>query len=191
MRKRMRVSAKGIAELAEHEGIVPGPYLDSVGVWTFGVGHTAEAGRPDPEYMDKGMPRDVDAALRLAFQVFATDLRKFENRVNEAIEVPLEQHEFDALVSFDFNTGGIYRAKLTAAINAGDPDASEHFYGWMRPPEIRTRRKAEKRLFDTGNYDANGDQIAVWGVDDLGNLTAPIMQMDGFKAVKLIQEAQA
>jgi hypothetical protein len=36
----MRVSPQGIAELASHEGIVPYPYLDSVGVWTLGIGHT-------------------------------------------------------------------------------------------------------------------------------------------------------
>lgn len=39
---------------------------------------------------------------------------------NEAVTVRLEQHEFDALVSFDFNTGGIYRANLTKQLNTGN-----------------------------------------------------------------------
>ena len=30
----MKTSDKGIAFLVAHEGVVPGPYLDSVGVWT-------------------------------------------------------------------------------------------------------------------------------------------------------------
>ena len=57
----MKMSDRGRAELAGHEGIVPGPYLDSVGVWTFGVGHTANAGAPDPRAMPRGMPQDIDA----------------------------------------------------------------------------------------------------------------------------------
>ena len=47
----MRLSDKGIVEIAEHEGIVPAPYRDSVGVVTFGVGHTAAAGVLDPAEM--------------------------------------------------------------------------------------------------------------------------------------------
>ena len=34
--------------------------------------------------------------------------------------VPLAPHEFDALVSFHYNTGAIARAALTGAFNAGD-----------------------------------------------------------------------
>lgn len=166
----MQVSDKGILEIAEHEGIVPAPYLDSVGVWTFGVGHTKAAGFPDPERMQRGMPTDIAAAIDYALDVFRGDLEIYAERVNEAIKVPLEQHQFDALVSFDFNTGGIFRAKLTRAINAGDPSASRHFFGWLRPPEIRKRRTAEERLFVTGDYDANGDKITIWNVRKNGRL---------------------
>lgn len=168
----MRVSDKGILEIAEHEGIVPAPYRDSVGVWTFGVGHTAAAGSPEPQEMSGKMPSGdaLDRALDRALEVFRDDLRKYEDRVNDAIRVPLKQHEFDALVSFDFNTGGIYRAKLTKAINAGEANASRHFMGWLKPPEIRKRRTAEKRLFETGDYDANGDEIPVWKTNSRGKL---------------------
>lgn len=37
----MRTSNRGIVALIAHEGIVPGPYRDSKGIWTWGVGHTA------------------------------------------------------------------------------------------------------------------------------------------------------
>ena len=40
----MKTSDAGIFALALHEGIVPGPYRDSVGVWTYGIGHTLGAG---------------------------------------------------------------------------------------------------------------------------------------------------
>ena len=35
---------------------MPGPYLDVKGVWTFGIGHTAAAGAPDPATLPRGMP---------------------------------------------------------------------------------------------------------------------------------------
>lgn len=164
----MKVSPQGVLEIAGHEGIVPAPYLDSVGVWTYGVGHTKAAGAPDPAQMAKGMPADLDAALRQALALFDKDLDRYEARVNKAVTVPLKQHEFDALVSFDFNTGGIHRAKLTAAINRGDPNAYRHFMGWLRPPEIRGRRTAEMNLFRTGIY--SNKPVPVWRVNDAGKL---------------------
>lgn len=185
----MKVSNKGMLEIAEHEGIVPAPYLDSVGVWTFGVGHTAAAGDPDPRDMPRGMPRNLNAAIDEALRVFREDLARYEARVNAAISVPLKQHEFDALVSFDFNTGGIFRAKLTDAINARDPNASRRFFGWMRPPEIRKRRRAEERLFRTGDYDHNGTEIPIWRVDNNGRLRGIHSVMDGAELLRRMGQA--
>lgn len=177
----MRVSDKGLLEIAEHEGIVPAPYRDSVGVYTFGIAHTAAAGGLDPQEMNGAMPTGaaLETAIDRALEVFREDIPKYEARVNKHIKVPLKQHQFDALVSFDFNTGGIHRAKLTKAINARDPNASRHFFGWLKPPEIRKRRTAEKNLFDTGNYDANGDQIPIWKTNGKGRLTGILRTMSG------------
>lgn len=164
----MTVSARGVLEICEHEGIVLGPYKDSVGVWTVYVGHTAAAGGLNPEKMAKEDTRGWDAArvrqeLISALAVFDDDLDKYEARVRGAVNVPIAQHQFDALVSFDFNTGGIYRAKLTEALNRGDMNAAANgFMGWLRPIEIFKRRKAEMNLFRTGNYDANGSSIPVF-----------------------------
>lgn len=167
----MKVSPKGVLEIAEHEGIVLGPYLDSVNVWTDGVGHTAAAGGPDPAKTRRVDTRkwtdaQVRAQMVAALRQFDTDLDSYEARVNRAIKVPLKQHQFDALVSFDFNTGGILRAKLTEAINRGDM-SGDGFMGWTKPKEITKRRRAEQALFRTGKYDANGDMIPVY--DALGD----------------------
>lgn len=167
----MKISPQGVLEIAEHEGIVLGPYLDSVGVWTYGVGHTAAAGAPDPAKMKREDTRawpaaKVEAELVKALRLFDEDLDRYEARVAKAVKVPLKAHEFDALVSFDFNTGGIFKAKLTEAINRGDK-GGDGFMGWVRPKEIIKRRKAEQALFRTGRYDANGDSIPVY--DALGD----------------------
>ena len=185
----MTISAPGLIEIAEHEGIVPAPYLDSAGVWTWGIGHTAAAGGPDPAQMHRAMPQDVDAAVMAAIDQFAIDVKGYVARVNDAIRVALVQHQFDALVSFDFNTGGIHRAKLTAAINAGDPDAARHFMGWLRPPEIRKRRTAEMALFRTGDYAANGDAVPIWRTDGRGRLTGIMRTMSGEELLRRINAA--
>ena len=181
---KMTVSDRGLVELAEHEGIVPAPYYDSVGVLTYGVGHTAAAGAPDPATLPKGMPANMDKAIDEALSVFRKDIKKYEARVNKAIKVPLKQHEFDALVSFDFNTGGIHKSRLTKAINAGDRYANRHFFGWLRPPELRKRRTAEERLFVTGDYDANGDLVPVWRVNSKGRLQGQVKSMRGADILK-------
>lgn len=169
----MRTSPQGIVEIAGHEGVVLGPYRDSVGVWTVYVGHTAGAGSPDPATIPRRDTRrfteaEADAAIRDALALFADDLQSYESRVERAIKVPLAQHQFDALVSFDFNTGGILRARLTAAINAGDMDG-DGFMGWTRPKEIIGRRRAEQTLFRTGRYTAG--PVTLWDAHGDGRLS--------------------
>lgn len=162
----MEVSLKGLIEIAGHEGIVLSPYLDSVGVWTIFIGHTKPAGEPDPLSFPKGVEQPVAEAIR----VFKQDMRKFEARVNDAVKVPVNQHEFDALVSFDFNTGGIYRAKITEYLNKGDrPKAILAFNNWHRPPEIIGRRNKERDLFKTGVY-LNGGKVTVFPADSVGRV---------------------
>jgi lysozyme len=161
---RMELSPQGLYFLAAHEGIVPAPYLDSVGVWTYGIGHAETSGlAPNPRHMPRGMPVDLDAELTRVFEVFAKDMERFSADVNRAVKVPMKQHEFDAAVSFHFNTGGIARATWVKSWNAGNKTAaSAQIMNWRKPPEIIGRRKAEQRLWTHGNY---GDkQVAVFGI---------------------------
>ncbi len=181
----MDISDKGILEIAEHEGIVPAPYFDSVGVATWGVGHTHAAGGLNPAMMGMAMPTNVDAAIKEVLAVFRVDLASYVQRVNDALTVEVSQHEFDALVSFDFNTGGIHRAKLTKHLNAGSRTKSaKAFMGWLRPPEIRKRRTAEMNLFITGDYDANGTRIPVWKTNGKGKLTGILKYVEGADVLK-------
>lgn len=168
---KMKVSIKGMLEIVELEGICLGPYLDSEKVYTYGVGHTAAAGSPDPAKMAREDTRKwnaekVEIELVKILRLFMEDLAKYEARVNAAIKVPLKQHQFDALVSFDLNTGGIHKAKLTTAINNGN-FSGDGFMGWTKPKAILMRRKREQALFRTGNYETNGDAIPVY--DALGD----------------------
>ena len=162
----MKLSRQGIIEIASHESIVDMPYRDSKGIWTIGIGHTASAGPPDASVMKRG--RRVP--MSEIFRMFASDLTAFEKRVNKTVKVPVAQHEFDALTSFDFNTGGIDRATLVRHLNDGDrAKAATAFMSWSKPPEIIDRRTKEMQLFRSGHYSSDG-KLSVYPADSNGRV---------------------
>lgn len=175
----MQVSQKGIAALIAHEGIVPGPYLDSVGVWTYGIGHTAAAGYPNPASLPRGVPADLDAALAEVFKVFTDDLEAYAEAVSRAIRVPVAQHEFDAAVSFHYSTGRISTATWVKTLNVGSRErAADQIMNWRSPAEIIPRREDEQTLFRDGVYPkARG---TVWGVSNSGRVIwTPLKTLSG------------
>src|SRR6476620_3137876 len=127
----MKLSKQGAMELIGHEAIVQTRYRDTKNIWTIGVGHTKAAGDPDPAAYTEVMP------LKEVFKLFQKDMQNYADDVNAALKVPVSQTEFDALVSFHFNTGGINRASLVKSINAGDKKtAAKQFLNWKKPPEV-------------------------------------------------------
>jgi lysozyme len=184
----MTMTDRGLLALARHEGIVPAPYLDVARVWTFGVGHTASAGAPDPARMPRGMPADLDAGIREALRQFQNDLARYEAEVVRAVTVPVAPHEYDALVSFHYNTGGIARAALTRALNAGDrAGAGAAFMNWLWPASLRARREAERDLFLHGRYPDG--PIPVWAADVGGraDFSRPVRRLGATEALALLR----
>jgi lysozyme len=99
----MHVSREGAKAIAKHEGLRLQSYQDTGGVWTIGYGHTGKL--LDGRTVGPGQTITKDEALAL----FAQGLSGAETRVNitaARVGIKLNQHEFDALVSFTFNTGG-------------------------------------------------------------------------------------
>ena len=122
-------------------------YLCPAGVPTIGWGHT---GSVDGEAIHVGMKISEEKALELFFK----DMEVFEKRVVSFVKVELQQHQFDALVSFDFNTGGLGKSTLLRKLNAGE-DAADEFLRWNKVHGevcggLVRRRKAERHLFLTG-----------------------------------------
>ncbi len=186
----MKTSDAGIYALALHEGIVPAPYRDSVGVWTFGIGHAETSGlAPNPRNMPKGMPDDLDAALAEVFRVFRADLPRYEADVTRALKVPVTQAQFDALVSFHFNTGAIARASFFKKLNAGDAaGAAKGMMAWSKPAEIIERRRQEQALFATGAYPVG--QVTVWSVNALGLVIwRPVRRLTKAQVLALLRPA--
>jgi lysozyme len=145
----MRTSQQGIDLLAEREGMRTRAYLDSVGVPTIGIGHTG----PDV-YLGLVWPEETCKA------VFARDLAKYEDAVNESLEVEVTQCQFDALVSFTYNVGIYAEAHSTMLryINEGDfKDVDAQFDRWHIPRDIISRRNGEREQFAGRSFQARID----------------------------------
>lgn len=99
----MKTSKMGIAFLERHEGVVLKAYRDPVGIWTIGPGLTAKSGVVSPH---AGMRISAEESERLTQKALA---RNYEPTVRKAM-TGAKQHEFDAAVSFHWNTGAILRA---------------------------------------------------------------------------------
>lgn len=147
----MRTSRNGMAFILAEEAIVLSAYLDNAKVWTIGAGHTAAAGPPAPK---AGMTITLSEALAL----FARDLARFEAGVLKAVKAPLKQHEFDALVSFHYNTGAISTGTVDDKLNRGDRAGAMttltayNKAGGSVLKGLVDRRARERALFERGEY---------------------------------------
>lgn len=160
----MKISIEGMMDIAQSEGICLQPYLDSVGEWTIGVGHTRFDGiAPNPALMNK---KD-SITLQQAISLFKKTIIKYSDAVDKAIQVPITQPQFDALVSFQYNTGAINKATLTKLINAKATTnlVMDSLMQWTKGTVngklvniqgLVNRRNAEKKLYTTGEYANDG-----------------------------------
>ena len=140
----MKVSERGLDLIRKFEGLRLEAYQCSAGKWTIGYGHTAG--------VYEGMVITEDQANDLLWG----DVRVAERCVNGAVQVPLTQGEFDALVSFVFNLGcGAFRGStLLRALNDSDYDkCASELLRWNKAggrvlPGLVARREAEKERFE-------------------------------------------
>jgi GH24 family phage-related lysozyme (muramidase) len=149
MRARQKVSRAGVELIKSFEGLRQTAARLPDGRWTIGYGHTFSA-REGARVTQE----DADALLRF-------DLLPIVDSLNNLVLVPLNQNQFDALVSFSFNIGidnfasstvlkRINEGRMTEAALAMDAWRSAEFNGqtYVLAPLIR-RRAAEKNLFLT------------------------------------------
>jgi GH24 family phage-related lysozyme (muramidase) len=117
--------------------------------WTIGWGATGRdrvrGGRIGPDTV--WTQAECDARL-------ADDLVRYADEVDRAIgDAPTSQAQFDALVSFHYNTGAIGRATLTRKHRAGDcAGAVREFARWNRAggrvmKGLVRRRGAEAEMY--------------------------------------------
>jgi lysozyme len=147
----VNVSKAAIALIKHHEGVRSRPYRCPANLWTVGVGHLIGDGKSLPDSWNRTFSQEeIDGLLK-------SDLRRFELGVSKMLpNVPLRQHEFDAIISFCFNLGlGCFqRSTIRQALLRGDKKAAmESLVKYCRAGGkilrgLQIRRLDERALFE-------------------------------------------
>lgn len=140
----MNISEKGIKLIKNFEGCRLEAYKCPAGIWTVGYGHTGST-----------VHQGLKISQSEADSLLKTDLIIHCNNVSKLVKVPLNQNQFDALVSLEYNIGygNFSRSTLLKLLNTKNyKDAAEQFAVWRLGggkilPGLVKRRKAEKDLF--------------------------------------------
>lgn len=140
----MNTSEAGIALIRRFEGLRLQPYDDGAGYMSIGYGHRIRPGE-----------RFDSITVWQAEEILRADLVPAEQAVNRLVTVPINQSQFDALVSFVFNVGpgAFAESTMLRLLNGGDEVgacaefARWHHAGGRRMKGLLRRRLAEAALF--------------------------------------------
>jgi len=160
----MNISKNGKLEIASYEGLMTKAYYDSVKVLTIGIGHTNVDNKVD-------MTLGKEYTIQQMIDLFNKDIQRYVDSVNKSLTVKISQSQFDALVSFQYNTGGFGRSTLKSRINSSGSAQSifDAFLMWNKPKEIIGRRTNEANLYRYGKYTNKGTTV-FRDVDNKGNI---------------------
>jgi lysozyme len=143
--KTKQITKNGFNIIKKYESFYALPYFCPAGFLTIGYGHVIKKN----EIFNQAI--SMDEALYL----LKKDVRIAENAVKHQISYPINDNQFDALVSFTFNLGSgqLQRSTLRMKVNRGDTiGASKEFLkyvfsGGRKLKGLILRRQEESRLF--------------------------------------------
>lgn len=145
------MTSKGLGLLKQFEGFREEAYLDVAGVPTIGYG-TTKIG-----YFQVELGMKINELVASIFLL--NDVHAAETAVMSLVSKRLLPNEYDALISFEYNTGRLFQSTLLKVINAGAPIEEHHFTDWCKArvngvltpiPGLLARRKAEYNLYVKG-----------------------------------------
>ena len=146
----MRLNNAGYLLICEFEGLRLKPYLCSANIPTIGYGNTFY---PDGK---KVTMLDKEITKQYAFEIFKIVADDFAKKVSKLITYPLNQNQFNSIVSFSYNCGinsfknSTLRKKLN--FNAFDLTIKDEFLKWNKAggKEIKgltKRRELESEIY--------------------------------------------
>lgn len=155
----MQMSERGKELLSQWEGIETKVYRDVAGLPTIGVGHLLTKDElTSGKIVINGQQVKYEDGLTHAqiIALLGQDLATFEKAVNDSVQVTLQQHQYDALVSFAFNVGAsAFRSStLLKRLNEGKyddvPDQLKRwvFSGGQKVQGLINRRNHEIQLWN-------------------------------------------
>ena len=140
----MNISNEGLSLIKKFEGCELDAYKCAAGVPTIGYGST------------HGIEMGMSISRARAEELLLEDIAKFEDHVNNNVKVPLNQNQFDAMVSWTFNLGGgnLKSSTLLKVLNGSDyTDVPNQIKRWNKAngkvlEGLIRRREAEALLFE-------------------------------------------
>ena len=149
----MRLDNKGYMLITDFEGFRAEPYLCPAKIATIGYGNTF--------YKDGRKVTMIDEPITKAeaFDMFKDIADKFAKRVSTCVTSPINQNQFNALVSFAYNVGvaNFMNSTLLKRVNANlnDPDIKNQFLRWNKANGkvlngLTKRRQYEAEIYFAG-----------------------------------------
>lgn len=163
------MSREGLEFLMNEEGCKQEVYLDAGGKPTIGVGHLLTEEEITSGLIQGKHSYGEGLTYDQCLDVLAEDVERFEDAVNDLVEVDLNQTQFDALVSLCFNIGrgAFARSTLLRVLNQGRYKAvPAQFRAWRKVngkvvAGLVARREREIALWLTELEDAPLEDVAV------------------------------
>ena len=142
--KNMNISNEGLSLIKKFEGCELNAYKCAAGVPTIGYGST------------HGIEMGMSISKSRAEELLLEDIAKFEEHVKNNVKVPLNQNQFDSMVSWTFNLGGgnLKSSTLLKVLNGSDyTDVPNQIKRWNKAngkvlEGLIRRREAEALLFE-------------------------------------------
>jgi len=140
----MKISQEGLSLIKKFEGCELKAYKCAAGVWTKGYGST------------KGVKEGDTLTQEEADDLLLHEMDEYEGYVLDAVEMPMSQHQFDAMVSWTFNLGpsNLKASTMLKVLNNGAyEDVPAQIKRWNKAngkvlEGLIRRREAEALLFE-------------------------------------------
>ena len=146
----MKLNTQGYRLICMFEGFSAKPYLCSAKVPTIGYGNTYYLNGKKVTLLDKPIT-ELEA-----FEMFKAIADKFADKVSKLVTAPIDQAQFNALVSLAYNIGPANFQKSTLLkkvnFNHNDPSIRAEFLKWNKAggqvlKGLTIRRKAEADIY--------------------------------------------
>ena len=146
----MRLNNSGYLLICEFEGLSLKPYLCPANIPTIGYGNCFYSDGSKVTMNDKPISKYI------AFEMFKTIADDFAKKVSKVITSPLNQNQFNAIVSFSYNCGisNLKSSTLLKKINTNhfDPTIKDEFLKWNKSKGkvlkgLTKRRELESEIY--------------------------------------------
>jgi len=146
----MRLNNAGYLLITEFEGFSAKPYLCSAKIPTIGYGNTYYSDNKRVTMLDKEITKVQ------AFEMFKTIADRFADKVNKLVTGPLNQNQFNALVSLAYNigTGNFANSTILKKVNKNHNNTSIEleFKKWNKVNKKEVAGLTKRRLYESKVY---------------------------------------